>query len=309
MNFKAPGFLFLLLLLPSALLLYWYYRKKQNQETLNFSSIETLKQIGAEVKPWRRHGSFILELLLLFILILALARPEAVLPLPTNQIAIAILFDTSGSMMAADLFPSRIGAAKQAAKEFVKHEKGSYPIGIITFSTFPLVRLNPTTNKKKILSAISHVHAHLGGTAIGDAIFGAMSLLDGYPSAHKVILLFSDGGNNSGSSPILAAKAAKAQGIRIYTIGVGTKSGAYLPGFPIKVYLEQKTLKAIAELSGGKYYKVSSVVSLKKALSELSRKIKIIKKYQDITWYFAAIGLLILGIKFLLDFTVFRRIP
>jgi Ca-activated chloride channel family protein len=309
MTFQAPDFLFLLIFLPAAVALYSFYRKKQKQETLNFSSIKTLKQIGGEIKSWRRHGSFILELFIFLALITALARPKAVLPLPSNQIAAAILFDTSGSMMAQDVFPSRIGAAKQAAEHFIKHESESYPVGIITFSTYPLVRLNPTTNKQKILSAISSVHAHLGGTAIGDAIFSAMSLLDGYPEAHKVILLFSDGGNNAGSSPTIAAKAANEQGIRIYAFGVGTKKGTYMPGIPIKVNLQEKTLKKISKLSGGKYYKISNVIALKKILSKLSKKIKIVKKYQDIAWYFAAAGLLLLAVKMLLDFTLFRRIP
>lgn len=309
MIFQLPSALLLLIFIPISLWLYLHYRKKGNQETLRFSDISTLKKIGADVKPWRRHGSFFLELLILLMFVIALARPQGLLLVPSSQIVLAMCFDTSGSMTADDFFPSRIEAAKEAALGFVRHQPFAFPIGVLTFSDTADVVLPPTPDKTKVLNAISSVEAHLGGTAIGDAIFSAMSLLEGEPQAHKIILLLSDGGNNMGSDPMVAAQAAKDQGIKIYTVGVGTPEGTYIPGIPEKVVLDEKTLKAIADTTDGEYHRVTDTDSLRKIFLRLSRTITVVKQYGDITWYFAGAGLCLLFLKFIMDFTLFRRIP
>jgi len=309
MIFQAPVFLILLFLIPMDILFYLYFLKKGKKELLHFSDLSTLKSIGAEVKPWRKYGSFFLELLLLLIFILALARPQGLVLVPSSQLVMVMCFDTSGSMMAQDFFPSREGAAKEAALGFVEHQPFSFPMGVITFSDTAQVILPPTPDKHKVIAAIHEVQAHLGGTAIGDAIFSALSLLSSYPQPHKVILLLSDGANNMGSDPLVAAQAARNQGVKIFTIGVGTPEGTYIPGIPEKVVLDEKTLKAIANITGGEYHRVTDTESLRKIFLRLSRTITIVKKYGDITWDFVVAGFLLLCIKFVMDVTLFRRLP
>ncbi|MGB9638189.1 MAG: VWA domain-containing protein [bacterium] len=301
-------FLLGFLLIPAIfifLIIYYYNRKKS---VLLFSEYKTLEKIAISRVSFKRFLIIFLDLLAMFILFLALGRPQAPVTLPASGYVVGIIIDISGSMMATDFWPSRISVAKDAAKILINNLKGNFEACLVTFNNNVFVNQALTNSKEDLLLALSLVNANYGGTAIGDAIITTLAILENSSMPHKVIVLLTDGENNAGTDPIIAAKKAKDKKIPIYSIGLGTSTGSYIPGIPYPVRIDEATLKEISKLTGGEYYYGNNVENLKKAYKIVSEKVGKIKKNQDISSVFAGIALFILLIKLILNSLLIRTL-
>jgi Ca-activated chloride channel family protein len=246
MNLLWPGILLLLILIPLLIAAYiWALRRRQT--AVRYSSLVLVKAAMPRFSRLRRHLPFGLFLAALASLIIAFGRPVAVVAVPTNQTAIILAIDVSGSMCSGDIQPNRLQAAQAAAVSFIQSQKATTRIGIVAFSGFAEVIQSPTTDQRALEGAI---HSLLTGrrTAIGSAILKSIDVIaeideDVWPSTDSasspvqptpvpsgaytssIIVLLTDGASNAGPFPLEAAQQAVDRGIRVYTIGYGTPYG------------------------------------------------------------------------------------
>lgn len=245
-----PGFLLLLLLVPLLVGLYALMLRRRRRFAVRYSSLSLVREALAGGPQWRRHLPFALFLVALTGLALALARPVAVVQVPSNQTAIILAIDVSRSMCATDITPNRLEAAKEAALEFVRRQPEGTRIGVVAFAGFAELVQLPTTDRAALESAVmSLVTAR--ATAIGSAILESVAAIAainpavapisegrlGDPAAGapattefvpQIVVLLTDGVTTTGAPPLLAAQLAAERGIRVYTIGFGT-AGETLP--------------------------------------------------------------------------------
>ena len=292
---------FLGLLLIAILMIVVFHRRYRT--ALLFSNFTPLlkaqERVGRKIS-WKKLIPVLLDLLLVLLMGIIISRPHAVTRVIAKGYAVVLVIDISGSMMAKDFKPSRIEAAKQAAKLLVRGLKGHPKIGVVVFNNTSRVILVPTSDKVLVLRAIDSIKANYGGTAIGDGISSAVALLTAVEEPSKFIILLSDGENNMGMNPIQAAEIAKQYKIVIYTVGIGTRQGSYIPNVPYPVRLDEGTLKRIASITGGEYFYAQDKQKLMKIFSQIRDKVGFKKGYHDVSYVFATIGLLIIGFKWLL---------
>ncbi len=248
-SFIWPWMLWTTLLAPLLIWLYVRLRKRQQQPAVDLGPLWLAQSHSGQALGRRRHVPPILFLIGLTLLLLALARPEAMVRLPRIQGTVVLAFDASNSMLADDLEPTRIEAAKAAAQAFIDNQPDNIEIGVVAFSSGGLVVQQPTHDRTEVLSSIERLSAQ-GGTSVGQGIFtalnaiageritideeavdlesgmidAAMLQIDDYSSA--VILLLTDGENTSSPDPLEIAQVAAEAGVRIYTVGVGSEEGA-----------------------------------------------------------------------------------
>jgi Ca-activated chloride channel homolog len=326
-EFAWPQAFFLMGLLP--LLTFWYIRQHRRQQASLF--ISSTQKFG-RVNSWKttmRHSLFVFRLLALAFLIVALARPQTRFneELKSGQgIDIILCMDVSGSMMAQDLLPDRLEAAKQVAAEFVS-QRITDRVGVVIFSgeSFTLVPL--TTDKAVLQSQIYNIQRGLleDGTAIGDGLGISVSRLKNSSAKTKVIILLTDGEDQGGRiSPIEARLMAKTYGIRVYTIGLGTEGFAPVPvqggdgrvtTQMQKVNIDEKLLRSIAAETGGLYFRARDTESLKGIYAEIDKleksKIEVtaLRRFTEKFHVFALAAGVLLLIEILLRYTVFKKFP
>jgi Ca-activated chloride channel family protein len=200
----------------------------------------------------------------------ALARPSVIAQLPVRDAAIVLCIDTSGSMASTDVAPTRSEASRAAAQTFIDGVPAGTRIGIVAFSTAALPLGALTDDRDAARDALSRLPAPNGGTAIGDALAAAAHLLPA--GGRRAIVLVTDGVNNSGSDPLEAARQIGAQGIAIFTVGIGTNgSGELIPGTGEAAELDEDALRAIAQSGNGSYALVGDAGALRDRLSALAR--------------------------------------
>lgn len=325
--FARPAFFWLLLLLP--VLLYWYLKRQRKwQSNLYVSNVGAFPR-RSSWKTSFRHILFVFRLLTIVSLVVALARPQTRYEetLKSGQgIDIMLCMDVSGSMMAQDLQPDRLEAAKQVAAQFVAGRETDR-VGVVVFSgeSFTLVPL--TTDKNVLLRQINGIQRGLleDGTAIGDGLGISVARLRESTTKTKIVILLTDGEDQGGRiSPVEAKLLAKSYGIRVYTIGVGTDGYAPVPvqmpdGRVVaqmqKVNIDEKGLREIAAETGGLYFRARDTESLKGVYAEIDKlersKIEVttLKRYTEKFHPFAiaAAGLLLL--ELVLGLTLFRKFP
>ncbi len=274
--------------------------KRRQSTALFFSNVRLVKELSrVSTSSWKRWIPFMFDLLILCLMLVIASRPQALVKLPIQGYAVVLVIDISGSMMAKDFKPSRIAVARDAAKNLVMGLKGNYRLGIVAFNDKAKVVLKPTASKRDAILALATLDADYGGTAIGDAIYAGLVLLDSLDMPKKFMILLSDGENNSGSDPLKAAKEAKDSEVTIFTIGIGTARGAMIPGIPYPVRLDEATLKKIASMTGGQYFYAGSSSELYKVFNLLRDQVGFVKKYQDIAPILGAIGGLLVLLKLL----------
>jgi len=269
-EFHNPSFFWLLLLLPLALL--WYFFK-YNQQTaeLKISSLKGFK-VTNSITPKFRHLLFALRLLALASLIIAMARPRtsdvSTKTKTTRGIDIVIAIDVSASMLAKDLRPNRLEALKKVAASFIKGRPNDR-IGLVEYAGESYTKTPITSDKNIVLRSLKEIRYNTiieGGTAIGMGLATSVNRLKDSRAKSKVIILLTDGVNNSGSiNPKIASELAVEFGIKTYTIGLGTNGNALTPvaykrdgsfRFGLRqVEIDEKLLQEIAEISGGKYFR------------------------------------------------------
>ena len=262
-EFANPKLLWLLLLVP-ALIAWYILRHKKQEAALSFSDLKGFVKLPKTWKAYLRHLLFALKMVALALLIVALARPQSSSTNSTSSIEgidIVMAMDVSGSMLARDLKPDRLTAAKRVASDFVKERPGDR-MGLVIFSGETFTQVPLTTDHAVMLNMLSEMKNGLidDGTAIGDGLATAISRLKDSEAISKVVILLTDGMNNAGSvDPYTAAEIAKLYGIRVYTIGVGTYGNAPMPMQSpfggtviqqVKVEIDEKLLSTIANSTG-----------------------------------------------------------
>ena len=327
-EFANPKLLWLLLLVP-ALIVWYILRHKKQEAALNFSDLKGMAKLPKTWKAYLRHILFALKMAALALLIVAIARPQSSSTNSTSNIEgidIVMAMDVSGSMLARDLKPDRLTAAKRVASDFVKERPGDR-MGLVIFSGETFTQVPLTTDHAVMLNMLAEMKNGLidDGTAIGDGLATAISRLKDSEAVSKVVILLTDGMNNAGSvDPYTAAEIAKLYGIRVYTIGVGTYGTAPMPVQSpfggtviqqVKVEIDEKLLSTIANSTGGKYFRATSGSVLRNIFSEIDKMEKTHMDVQRFThtedhyepWAMLLLGLLLLSL--LLDYTLLRHIP
>ena len=324
-----PYFLLLLLLLPVLLFLHFKRRSPQTV-TLQYSNLNIIKSAGKSRWYFYRHILFGLRLLAMGLIIIALARPQSGSKeeeITTEGIDIILALDISSSMLAEDFKPkNRLEVAKLVAQDFVKG-RTSDRIGMVVFAGESYTQWPITLDYGVLLNFIRDVKIGLveDGTAIGMAIANAVNRLRDSKSKSKVIILLTDGRNNSGElHPLSAAQIAKALDVKIYTIGAGSKGTALYPIVDpvfgkryqrLPVEIDEDLLQKIASMTGGKYFRAIDKSSLEKIFDEIGQlektkiEVKEYTRYRELFSIFLSLGLILFGLEMLLSNTKFKKIP
>jgi len=323
MNFVWPQFLWLLAALRLLVLLYLWLIRRKKKLAVRYASLSIVREAIGTGQSVRRHIPPLLFLLAMAAMLVAAARPLAVVVLPSNQQTIILAMDVSGSMRAADVLPNRLVAAQEAAKSFIKDLPRSVKVGIVAFAGSAQVAQLPTTNHDDLVTAIDSFQLQRA-TATGNAIvvslatlfpdagidveqFSAPSRQRGMPLdqtekklkdftpvapgsyTSAAIIMLTDGQRTTGVDPLDAAKAAADRGVRIYTVGVGTVDGETIgfEGWSMRVRLDEDTLKAIAQKTQADYFYAGTANDLKKVYQTLSSRLTVEKKETEISGLFA----------------------
>ena len=328
MHFASPYYLWLLTLLVP-MIGYYVWRTLQGGASIQISSVAGVVRAPRTVRYYLRHLPFALRAAAFALLVVALARPQDVeqnVRTNTEGIDIMLAIDVSGSMLARDFKPDRITAAKEVAGSFIADRYGDR-IGLVAFAGEAFTQSPLTTDQSTLQTLLARIRSGLieDGTAIGNGLATAINRLRESDAKSKVIILLTDGVNNRGEiAPLTAAEIAKAQGIRVYTIGVGTEGMAPYPAIDMfgnitfvnqKVEIDEKTLTAISDMTGGKYFRATDKAKLKAIYDEINQleksKVEVTEhvSYHELylAWVLAALGLLLA--EFLLANLVLKRIP
>lgn len=229
---------------------------------------------------------------------MAPSGPHFIATVPAKDGTVILCVDTSGSMAAQDVVPSRSDAAKAAARGFINEVPEGTKIGIVSFSTSAEVVAPPTAEKQTVLDSVERIPLPNGATAIGDALALAARLLP--EKGHRVVVLLTDGVNNRGVDPLEVAKFLGSKHVPVYTIGIGSNdSGQVIPGTSEAATIDEDALKSIAAQGGAAYARADTATQLQSALAGLGRTTVMVKKKIDATLPFAYAGGLLLVITFL----------
>ncbi|HEY9530763.1 MAG TPA: VWA domain-containing protein [Burkholderiales bacterium] len=331
MSFIWPGLLILLALVPALVAVYVWLLRRQRAMAVRFASLGLVREAMGGARLWRRHLPPAIFLLGLAVALLAVARPSALLTLPSQQRTIILAIDVSLSMRATDVQPNRLAAAQAAARAFVQDLPPDLRVGIVSFAGTALLVQKPTSNKDALVEAIDRMQLDRH-TAIGSGIIMSLatlfpednidleSLVLGSRQSWRVhrppektapkkevqpvppgsnqsaaIVLLTDGRRTTGPDPLDAAKMAADRGIRVFTVGFGSAAGgpAMIEGYSIFMMFDEETLKAIAGLTRAEYFHASSADELKKVYEALSSRFVLTKEEREVTALFAAVAALL----------------
>jgi len=326
-TFAYPWILYFLLIVPLMAVWYWFKGKK-TEPTLNYSSLKIFK----ELKPtWRERLKYlpvILRMIAVALLIIALARPQNFQSgenIYTEGIDISMVLDISGSMLAEDLKPNRLNAAKEVIDEFVQ-ERTSDRIGLVVFARDAFTQCPLTIDYSVLRNLLGDIKSGMieDGTAIGNAIANGVNRLKESQAKSKVMILLTDGVNNAGEvDPISAAQIAKTFNIRVYTIGVGTRGEAPYPVQTpfgtryqmVPVEIDENVLKEIAKLTDGEYFRATDNKKLKEIYETIDRlektKVEITsyRNAKELYYSWLGGGVILLLLELGLSRTVLRKLP
>jgi Ca-activated chloride channel family protein len=327
MYFANPlYFLLLLLLVP---MIGWYvWRLRKSQASMRLSSLDGFATAPKTVRNYLRHAPFVLRMAAFTLLVVAMARPQTTNSWNTQTtegIDIVMSLDISTSMLAMDLKPNRLEAAKDVAASFINGRQTDN-IGLVVFARESFTQCPLTTDHAVLLNLLKDVKTGIitDGTAIGHGLATAVSRLKDSQAKSKVIILLTDGTNNAGEiAPVTASEIAKEFGIRVYTIGVGTHGEAPYPYqtamgtriINVPVEIDEQTLTQIAQTTGGLYFRADNNAALKNIYNEIDKMEKTkmsvqeySKKYEQYG-FFALLALACFLLEMLLKYTLFKNIP
>ncbi len=326
-EFANSGFLYLLVLIP--LLVAWYIlRQGKNIPTLQVSGTDVFENTPRSIRHYLYHVMFAFRMIALSLLIIALARPQSTLKrqnVSIEGIDIVLGLDISGSMLAQDLKPDRLEAAKKVSQDFFSGRPNDR-IGLVVFAGEAFTQCPLTTDHVIMEDMLDDIKSGMiqDGTAIGDGLATAINRLKESQAVSKVVILLTDGQNNAGSiAPLSAAEIAKIYGIRIYTIGVGTMGYAPYPvqtPFGIQyqnmeVKIDEDLLRQVANMTDGKYFRATDNTRLKEVYQEIDQleKSKIdvteFRKKKEEYLSLAVIALILIALETISRLTLFRSIP
>ncbi len=326
MTFFWPEMLWGLVALPLLVLLYVWLLRRRKKTAVRYASLSLVKEAMGRGSAWRRHLPPALLLTAVAALLVAAGRPAAVITLPSAEKTIVLAIDVSGSMRATDVAPDRITAAKEAAKAFVVDLPRTVRVAVVQFAGTAAVVQAPTLSRDDVVAAIDRFQLQRG-TAIGSGI--VLSLATIFPDDNidlsqitgqramppspgdkprpefkpvapgsygsAAIILLTDGQRTTGPDPVEAAKMAADHGVRVYTVGVGTKEGETIgfEGWSMRVRLDEDTLKNIANMTRADYFYAGTAADLKQVYQGLSTRLIAEKKETEISALFAAAAALL----------------
>ena len=328
MHFASPYYLWLLALIVP-MIAYYVWRVRQGSAAIQISTVEGVLRAPKSVRYYLRHLPFVLRTAAYALLVVALARPQGIeqnVRTSTEGIDIMLSIDVSGSMLARDFKPDRITAAKEVAASFISDRVGDR-LGLVVFAGEAFTQSPLTTDQSTLQTLLARIRSGLieDGTAIGNGLATAINRLRESEAKSKVIILLTDGINNRGEiAPMTAAEIARAQGIRVYTIGVGSRGTAPYPAVDMfgnmtfinqKVEIDEKTLTEIARLTGGRYFRATDKEKLQAIYDEINQleksRVEVTERitYHELFlgWVLAALALL--TAELLLSNLVLKRIP
>lgn len=296
---------------------------------MRISTVDGVRRVPRSIKYYLRHLPIVLRSLAVVLIAVALARPQSAQHnsnSTTEGIDIVMSLDVSGSMLARDFTPDRLGAAKEVASNFIM-DRPNDRIGLVVFAGESFTQCPLTTDKRSLLNLLGSVKSGMidDGTAIGNGLATAVNRLRESKAKSKVIILLTDGINNSGQiAPLTAAEIAQSYGIRVYTVGVGTMGMAPYPVIdmwghlsfqPMKVEIDEKMLSQIAQMTGGKYFRATDNRRLKDVYDEINQlerskvEVENFTRYQERFTLFVVLALILLVGEFALRQTWLRRLP
>lgn len=328
MYFEYPALLWLLVLPLLLIVHYVYMELKGRNPHLRVSNAIPWKQEKNTVLNIIRHMPFVLRIAALSLIIIAIARPRSSSKLDKVQsegIDIMLTMDVSTSMLARDFTPDRISAAKDIAIEFIS-QRPSDRMGIVVFAGESYTQCPLTTDRATLINLMKEVRTNLleDGTAIGNGLATAVARLKDSDAKSRVVILLTDGVNNSGEiAPETAADIAKTYGIRVYAIGVGANGEAPYPVMTpwgvdiqkVKVEIDEQLLTNIANETGGRYFRATDNTKLAEIYSEIGKMEKTrttidsFPVYKELFLGYAVAALICLMLELLLNVFVIRRLP
>lgn len=339
MSFIWPFMLPLLLLIPIIALVYVLLQRRRQKYALRYASLSLVKEAMGRGPGWRRHIPAAIFLIALTFMIIGLARPEMETLVPSAEGTIILAVDVSGSMIATDLQPNRLEAAKSAARAFVEKQPDTVQVGVVSFSDNAFVVQPPTDDKDALLSAINRLNWQRG-TAIGRGLVASLEAISEKTGQggeinlnqdqsnnnsttpqptpmpkgqyqNAIIVLLTDGENNQWPEPVEIAQIASDRGIRVYTVGIGSEEGAIvrIQGRAIRTRLDEQTLRTIAEMTDGIYYNAQTESDLVKVYENLSTNLVLKTDKTEVTAYATAIAVFFSLIAGFLSLLWFNRLP
>ncbi|MDO8490783.1 MAG: VWA domain-containing protein [Dehalococcoidia bacterium] len=338
MSFVWVQMLWLLLFVPGLATVYIVLQRRRRKYALRYASLSLVKEALGRGPGIRRHIPAVLFLVALTVMIVALARPVATILLPSQQGTVILTVDVSGSMRADDLKPNRIEAAKAAARAFLESQPKNVRIGVVSFSEGASLVQAPTVDREALLAAINRL-APQRRTAIGSGIVASLDAIFEEPGAtptpfsrdalplqqatatpmpmpqgsyaSAIIILLSDGASNTGPRPQDAADQASSRGVRVYTVGVGSPEGSVLnlQGYSMRVRLDEETLKKVAEVTGGAYFRAETETDLSNIYQNLGTRLVFKPEQTELTAWFTGAGAAVMLIAGMLSLLWFSRLP
>ena len=327
MNFLWPDGLWTLLLLPALVLAYLVLLKRRKKTAVRLASVALVRQAMGAGPGWRRHLPPALLLAAVAVLLVASARPMAKLKLPSREQTIILAMDVSGSMRATDVKPNRMVAAQEAAKSFVAGLPRNVRIGVVSFAGTAAVVQAPTLSREDVVASIDRFQMQRA-TAIGSGLILSLATL--FPDegidlsqitgarampatpdekkpkkpftpvepgsyASAAVILLTDGQRTAGPDPMEAAKMAAERGVKVFTVGIGTKAGETIgfEGWSMRVRLDEDTLKNIANATRANYFYAGTAADLKQVYQGLSSRLVVENKETEISALLAAAGALL----------------
>lgn len=311
-GFEYPWALILLLILP--LFFHWVniFSRKNKIKGAKFSRLQLLERAMEETNDNKKKFFVGLFVAAVVFGVLAIARPQAIIETPVSPVRVMLVFDTSISMEATDMKPDRLSVARETAIEFIKRIPNGIKAGIEYFYGSSYVAVSPTEERDKLILSLSELELNnlYPGTAIGSAIDAAVNTLSIRKDENSklVIILLTDGESNQGINPISAAKIAKREGVKVFTIGIGSQDGAFVRGGYLAA-LDEGTLIEIANHTGGKYFRAKSRNDFRKIYRELSSTAFSLEKQKtELTFVFSGISFLLFLLVVYFGISVFRPV-
>jgi Ca-activated chloride channel homolog len=348
MQFLWADLLWLLLIVPLLVAAYLYALRRRKKVALRYASLMLVRDAIGPGQWLRRHLPAVLLLLALACALLGVARPTAVFTLPSEHQTIVLAIDVSRSMRATDIEPSRLGAAQNAVKTFIKDLPPNVRVGIVTFAGTAAIVQTPTQNREDLIAAVDRFQLQRR-TATGSGLLMALSLLlpdagidleaevfdsdfsrrsgalpldaarRAQPKEFKpvapgsytagAIVLLSDGRRTTGPDPLMAAKMAADRGVRVHTVGFGTKEGGPVEYEDMVIYMrfDEKALKAMASITEGEYFHAGSAADLQKVYKDLTAKLTLERRETELSALFGATAALFALMAAVLSLLWFHR--
>ncbi len=334
MSFIWPLALVSLIFIPILALVYMRLQRRRARIMAQYGTLSQFKATSGKPLGFVRHIPVLLMLAGLAVLLVGAARPQAPVSLPRIEGTVILAFDVSGSMAANDIQPTRMEAAKAAARTFIDNQPPDVQVGIVAFSDSGLSVLAPTNDKDQAMAALNRLSPQKG-TSLANGILAALKAIqtNSDNSTHfysnltptpatptpvpqgrfqsASIVMLTDGENNEQPNPLDAAHTAASQGVRVYTVGLGSPAGTmlHINGFTVHTQLDEATLKQVAQITGGTYYNATSAQDLHRIYDNLDPQLVIKPEKMELTSVFAGVSAFLLLLGGLLSLFWFSRLP